>query len=59
VRYGTSPTELSTVLDIASPATNTARIEGLKAGTWYFTVASYTNTGVESEPTGAVSKTIS
>ena len=33
-------------------------IEGLAAGTWYFTVASYTNTGVESAATGAVSKTI-
>ena len=59
VRYGRSSTELSTVLDIASPATTNARIEGLSAGTWYFTVASYTNTGVESAPTGAVSKTIS
>ena len=58
VRYGQSPGALSQVRDIASPATTSVTIEGLSSGTWYFTVASYTNAGVESAPTGAVSKTI-
>jgi hypothetical protein len=58
VRYGQSAGALSQVRDIASPATTSVTIEGLSAGTWYFTVASYTNAGVESAPTGAVSKTI-
>lgn len=58
VRYGQSAGALGQMRDIASPATTSVTIEGLSAGTWYFTVASYTNTGVESAPTGAVSKTI-
>lgn len=58
VRYGTSPTSLTRILDIGSPAITTAVIEGLASGTWYFTVASYTNVGVESAQTRAVSKTI-
>ena len=58
VRYGQSAGALSQVRDVASPATTSVTIEGLAAGTWYFTVASYTNAGVESAPTGAVSKTI-
>ena len=58
VRYGQAPGTLSEVRDIANPATTSVTIEGLSSGTWYFTVASYTNAGVESVPTGAVSKTI-
>jgi len=59
VRYGQSVGSLSQVVVIPSAGTTTLRIEGLTGGTWYFTVASYTNAGVESVPTGAVSKTIS
>jgi len=58
VRYGQSAGVLSQVRDIATAATTRVTIEGLSAGTWYFTVASYTNAGVESAPTGAVSKSI-
>ena len=58
VRYGQTPSTLTTIRDIANPATTTVTIEGLATGTWYFTVASYTNAGVESAPTGAVSKSI-
>ena len=49
---------LTQVLDVAAPAATTTRIEGLVAGTWYFTVASYTNTGVESVQAGPVSKAV-
>ena len=58
VRYGQATGALTQLRDIASPATTSVTIEGLSAGTWYFTVASYTNAGVESAQTGAVSKTI-
>ena len=58
VRYGQSTGALSELRDIATAATTSVTIEGLAAGTWYFTVASYTNAGVESVPTGAVSKSI-
>ena len=58
VRYGQSTGALTQVLDVAAPAATTTRIEGLVAGTWYFTVASYTNTGVESVQAGPVSKAV-
>ena len=58
VRYGSSYGALNQLVDVPNPGTTSATIQGLAAGTWYFTVASYTNTGVESAPTGAVSKTI-
>ena len=58
IRYGTSPGALDKVLDIAGAGITTATIEGLAAGTWYFSMSSYTNMGVESAPTGTVSKTI-
>ena len=58
VRYGQSAGALGQLRDITTPATTSVTIEGLTAGTWYFTVASYTNAGVESAPTGAVSKAI-
>ena len=58
IRYGSSYGALNQVVDVPNPAVTSATIEGLAAGTWYFTVASYTNTGIESAPTGAVSRTI-
>ena len=58
VRYGQSADGLTQILEIAEPATTTITIEGLAAGTWYFTVAAYTNTNVESAQAGPVSKTI-
>lgn len=58
VRYGQSAEALINTLDVSNSSTTTARIDGLAAGTWYFSVASYANTGVESVPTGVVWKTI-
>ncbi len=58
IRYGLSAGELTQSLDVATPAAATTRIEGLVAGTWYFTIASYTNTGVESAQVGPVSKIV-
>lgn len=58
VHYGLSAGSLTQVIDIPSPGNAGSRIEGLTAGTWYFTVVAYTNTGVESRPAGPVWKTI-
>jgi hypothetical protein len=58
IRYGTSTGAMDQVVDIPSSGMTTARVEGLSAGTWYFAVSAYTNTGVESTPAGPVSKTI-
>jgi hypothetical protein len=58
VRFGTSPSALARVLDVPGAGTTTVTIPNLAAGTWYFTLASYTNTGVESAQTQTVSRTI-
>ncbi len=58
VRYGTNAGALSSVRDVPNPGITTVTIQGLTAGTWYFTLHSYTNVGVESDPTAPVSKTI-
>ena len=58
VRYGQTPGTLTEVRDIANSATTSVTIEGLSSDMSYFTLASYTNAGVESAPTGAFSKTI-
>jgi hypothetical protein len=58
VRYGTSPATLNRLLDVPGAGTTTVTIPNLEVGTWYFTLASYTNTGIESVQTAAVSRTI-
>jgi len=58
VRYGQSAGGLTQILDVAAPAATTTQIEGLAAGTWYFTVSSYTKIGVESVQVGPVSKAV-
>lgn len=58
VHYGTSTTALTRFVQVGNPGITTVEIGGLTPATWYFTVTAYTNTGVESEPSAAVSKTI-
>ena len=58
VRYGTNAEALNRIVDIANPAKTTVTIQGLTPGTWYFTLSAYTNTGIESDHTNPVSKTI-
>jgi len=58
VRYGQSAGNLDQGLDVPGAGTTAIVINDLGTGTWYFTVASYTNTGVQSVPAGPVYKTI-
>ncbi len=58
VRYGKTVDFLTEVLVVPGPSVTTARVEGLGSGTWYFTVAAYTDVGMESDQTAPVSKTI-
>ena len=58
IRYGSSAGALTQSLDVPNAATTSARIDGLAAGTWFFTIVAYTNTSVESAPAGPVWKTI-
>lgn len=59
IYYGTSVGSLSNKVSIASPGTLTYTVSGLGLGTWYFAIAAYTNTGVQSSLSNVGSKTIS
>lgn len=58
VVYGQSATQLSQSLTIASAVINSATIENLAVGTWYFAVKAYTTANVESNLSSVASKTI-
>ncbi len=54
IRYGGSPGALNGLVNVNGADVTSASIEGLAAGTWYFSIASYTSSGAESAPTGTV-----
>ena len=54
IYYGRLPDSPSDKLDIASPDTTSATISKLSTGTWYFSISTYTTSGVESERTRPV-----
>ena len=56
--YGTSAGALTNTITISSPSTLTYAMTSLGAGTWYFAVTAYTNTGLESLMSNVGSKTI-
>jgi Fibronectin type III domain len=58
ISYGTSPSSLTQTVQITNPGITTFLIENLAAGTWYFSMKSYTSSGVESVATAAVSGTV-
>ena len=59
IRYGKTSGALDQTIELNSPGITTVVVEDLTEGTWYFSMASVNSTGVESRPTGSVSKTIS
>ena len=50
VTYGTSPTSMSQSAKVAGAGATSTTVSGLASGTWYFSVASYTNIGDQSIP---------
>lgn len=58
VRYGKSPTTLTTVVTVPDAGTVNSVIQGLSAGVWYFTVTAFTGQGAESEDSTVVSANI-
>jgi len=58
IRWGRDPSELDQVQGIPNPGITTAVVEGLAAGTWYFTVSAYNRDGLESEPSDIALKTV-
>jgi hypothetical protein len=59
VRYGKSPSALSTVVTVPNAGIVNSVIQGLAPGVWYFTVTAFTSEGEESEDSAVVSATIS
>lgn len=58
IYYGTSPDTLDQTIDVANAGAADYVVEGLTPGTWYFAVAAYTNTGLQSGLSNITSKTI-
>lgn len=59
IYYGITAGSLSNVVNITSPSTLTYVVTNLGSGTWYFAIAAYTNTGLQSSMSNVGSKTIS
>lgn len=58
IAYGRSQTALDQSVQLANPGLTTYMVSNLSAGTWYFSMYSYTTDGVESDGSNVVSKTI-
>jgi hypothetical protein len=58
IYYGTSPGALTQTVNVPSAGAIDYIVQGLSQGTWYFAVAAYTNTGLQSSFSTVVSKTI-
>jgi hypothetical protein len=58
IRYGLSASALTQMVDVAGATVTTAVIQGLSTGTWYFSIASVTSTGIESAPSGTAYVTL-
>jgi hypothetical protein len=54
VFYGTASRQYATSLRLSGAGTNSVVLEGFTAGTYYFTIKSVTNAGVESDYAGEV-----
>jgi hypothetical protein len=58
VHYGTSPDQLTQVEKLTNPGLTSYVVDNLSAGTWYFSVSSYSANGTESSSSGVVSTAI-
>ncbi len=58
IHYGTSPSSLTQVIQVAGTGTSSYTISNLTAGTWYFGAAAYTTSGIEGAMSQVGSKTI-
>ena len=58
VHYGLSPTSLTLSVAVPGGTSTNVTINGLAAGTYYFTVVAVNSTGVTSDPTNTVSTTV-
>lgn len=59
IHYGTTAGALTNTINIPNPGATTYVVTNLTAGTWYFAMSAYTNTGLASPMSNVGSKTIS
>lgn len=58
IYYGTSSGTLTHAIDVPNAGATDYVVQGLTPGTWYFAVAAYTNSGLQSSLSSVASKTI-
>ena len=58
IYYGSSPSALSTVVNIANAGATSYTVSGLTSGTWYFAVNAYTTSSQDSSLSNTGSKSI-
>jgi hypothetical protein len=58
IYYGTSPTNLAQVVQLAGATVSSYTVSNLTSGTWYFGATAYTSSGTESALSPIVSKSI-
>jgi hypothetical protein len=58
LHFGTSPSNLSSVVQLSNASLTTYTVSNLLAATWYFAITAYTTTGVESSRSQIVSKAV-
>lgn len=58
IHYGTQPQDYTSVIKVANPGLGTYVIDGLPAGRYYFSVAAYNASGVESSFSSEVSASV-
>jgi hypothetical protein len=58
IYYGTSPSNLSQVIELSNPGLTRYMVGNLSPSTWYFAMRSFSTDGAESEPSSIASKTI-
>ena len=58
IYYGTSPANLNQSVQVPGAATTDFTVGNLSSATWYFSVASYSTSGVEGDKSNAVSKAV-
>lgn len=58
IYYGSSPSAMSTVIQVANAGATSYTVSNLASGTWYFSVSAYTTSGLDSALSNTGSKTI-
>lgn len=58
ISYGTSPTALTSTIQVTGPSVSTFAVTGLAPGAYYFSIRAYTSNGTESANSNIVTKSV-